>query len=183
MKIEEFAVDGQFTVVHGNLPEGENATRRAIISAVNPKTILDAEQMMLTHDDASVFMDKLRDLAFNLNVKLVLHDGIIYCSEVIDGALELVRQDRQVDKMITYADNYCVKRVSLVGGRPLGKTRTVEQRAGTLLALHYAVQNIRKDLFWAAEDTGIDASAGKDWKQTKLRKGAGHNKHSRKGKK
>lgn len=181
MKIEEFAVDGQFTVIHGNLPDGENATRRAIISAVNPKTILDAEQMMLTHDDASALMDKLRDLARDLNVKLVLHDGIVYCSEVIDGALELVRQDRQADKMITYADNYRAKTAFV--GRPIGKSRSVEQRAGTLLALHCAVQNIRKDIFWAAEDVGIDAPVGKDWKQTKLRKGAGHNKHSRKGKK
>lgn len=182
MKIEEFAVDGQFTVVHGNLPEGENATRQAIIAAVKPKTMLDAEQMLMSHDDASALMDKLRGLARDLNVKLVLHDGIVYCSEVIDEALDLVRQDRQADKMITYADNYCAEAIAFVG-RAVGKTRTVEQRAGTLLALHYAVQNIRKDLFWAAEDTGIDASAGKDWKQTKLRKGAGHNKHSRKGKK
>lgn len=168
MKIEEFAVDGQFTVIHGNLPEGEDATRRAIVSAVKPKTLLDAEQMMLFHDSVEALMDKLRDLAFQLNVKLVLHDGIVYCSEVIDGALELVQQDRQVDKMVTYAYNFGVKYGAA--------SRSLRPRRAPF-------ENLPADMFRDPEDPSIESVKGKDWKQTKLRKGAGHNKHSRKGKK
>lgn len=168
MKIEEFAVDGQFTVIRGNLPEGENATRQAIITAVNPKTILDAEQMMLSHDSAEALMDKLRDLAFQLNVKLVLHDGIVYCSEVIDGALELVRQDRQVDKMVTHAYNFGVKHGAT--------SRSLRSRPSPF-------ENFPANLFTESEDPSIEVVKVKDWKQTRLRKGAGHNKHSRKGKK
>lgn len=168
MKIEEFAVDGQFAVIHGNLPEGEDATRRAIVSAVKPKTMLDAEQMMLSHGDASALMDKLRDLAFQLNVKLVLHDGIVYCSEVIDGALELVRQDRQFDKMVTHAYNFGVKHGAA--------SRSLRSRRAPF-------ENFPVDLFRDPEDPSIESAKGKDWKQTKLRKGAGHNKHSRKGEK
>lgn len=179
MKLEEFAKDGQLTVITGNLPSGEDATRQAIIAAVKPKTLLDADQLGWNLESADILMSELRELASKYQMKIVLHDGIIYCSEVIDGARELVRQpNRQIDKMITYADNYKSGRkvVAVTGGAGIGKAR----KSGSMLYVGHPSQLMPVAV---VETERMEAPLPQSWKQPKLRKGAGHNKHSRKGKK
>lgn len=76
-----------------------------------------------------------------------------------------------------------LRKVAIVGGSGLGFGKMAK-----LLADHYSEQTVCVDSFdtWNFKDFAAVAKADKpvrDWEHTKLRRGAGHNKFKRKGKK
>lgn len=76
-----------------------------------------------------------------------------------------------------------LRKVAIIGGHGLGFGKMAK-----LLADHYSEQTVCVDSFdtWNFKDFAAVAKAdkpGRDWEHTKLRRGVGHNKFKRKGKK